>query len=439
MNSLYFSRIRKSETLDIYTGLNSPLILFSEVDGTALATIHFRVSERLYDRNVKNARTFIAPYPKKPNNDIQHFQGLINKPNQEIELVITNTNPKGYINFNLMKTNETVSETNPGGINEINELRPYESYAVRCDQNNNLPMILKKYICNDTNKTITIKQNEEENKKNGNNTKGTYIFLSVAPQSNDEELVKRFSKTLWKVSDLIPVKPKLSSLNRRSFYNQNGGYDRFRRSLRFDSHFNNLSLESNTNNELFDNLNETGVTFESSYQDNNTYSTTLPQNMYFSNINSTTLPPQLLYESSIPKLNDDIILDSEVGKITYGTEKINVNSMETNITYNYEVTSKHCVLGLSINENIEFINTPNDFLNDLNIEAEKLIIKINEKKYDEFLKGKIFKSDDCVICLESDIDCVLYSCAHKCGHYTCLETLNKCPVCRESIIAKLKQ
>lgn len=55
------------------------------------------------------------------------------------------------------------------------------------------------------------------------------------------------------------------------------------------------------------------------------------------------------------------------------------------------------------------------------------------------VKGKIFKSEDCVICLESDIDCVLYSCAHKCGHSTCLETLNKCPVCRKSIIAKLKQ
>jgi len=45
-------------------------------------------------------------------------------------------------NFNIFKKDIKTDRVNPGGLNEINELRPFESYAVQCDQENNGVLIL---------------------------------------------------------------------------------------------------------------------------------------------------------------------------------------------------------------------------------------------------------------------------------------------------------
>lgn len=142
---------------------------------------------------------------------------------------------------------------------------------------------------------------------------------------------------------------------------------------------------------------------------------------------------------SKPKLDADSVMKSELGKISYGFDKITVNSAETNILYNYELTSRPCVIGLSINQNLEFVKFDIDRnMTELTETAQNLVNDIVNKKYDEFLKGKVYESTDCAICLEPDVNCVLYTCAHKCGHHDCVKTLSKCPICRAFIRAKLK-
>ena len=147
ISSTYFQKLCSDTDnhLETYAPIGDPLILFSEVDGTALASIHLRPSSRYRAKTDMNARMLIASYSERNDGEIQRYQGLCNMENQEFELVITNLSPKGNINFNLMKTNDAVTETNPCGINEINELREYESYAVQCDQMNNFPLILQKF------------------------------------------------------------------------------------------------------------------------------------------------------------------------------------------------------------------------------------------------------------------------------------------------------
>ena len=45
--------------------------------------------------------------------------------------------------------------------------------------------------------------------------------------------------------------------------------------------------------------------------------------------------------------------------------------------------------------------------------------------------------NECVICYEADVDCVLYSCGHMCMCFSCavqqFDTSGECPLCRATI------
>lgn len=88
---------------------------------------------------------------------------------------------------------------------------------------NNLPLILQT-IKDQSDKTIMVKQDEDEQKEKGTKSKGTYVFLSVAPQIDNKELCDRFKKTVWKVTDIIPViHSYVPNLQRAELWNQHGG------------------------------------------------------------------------------------------------------------------------------------------------------------------------------------------------------------------------
>jgi hypothetical protein len=153
------------------------------------------------------------------------------------------------------------------------------------------------------------------------------------------------------------------------------------------------------------------------------------------------LPPAIApLGVSKPIVNEEIIKKSDIGIVTYGTDKLNVKSMSTNLIFDNEATSKQCIIGLSINENLVFIDIDiSKKLKELKEKCKDYISDINNNKYDSFLKGKIYDSETCAICLDDNLDCVLYSCGHKCGHYECMLTYTKCPMCSNYITAKLKQ
>lgn len=527
-----FTELQSGETHQIYATSGQPLVLFSEVDATSLASIHFSPSGRYGAKVHKEAKALIAPYPGKDQEDVQRFQGLINKDSQEFELTITNLCSKGMINFNLLKTNDAVTETNPGGLNEINELRPFESYTVRCDQMNNLPLILQKFRDSVTKQSMTVEKDETEQKEKKIASKGTNIFLSVVPQESVKELVARFAKTVWKVSDIVviqhtkppaPVYRGWGGRERGIVLESSGpvramGYTGYRggeesayfggvpesatvtrgfgsrgihlesapasasarapgsASVSADYMLDQISRQRDTMNESksksmskgfvaadmaraesndddVDDLEEEECDDDSDSDDSPLVLSRAVPRTYESSrfVAESARCESASYESrsnsrSVAKsayktnVNQNTVKQSEIGTIAYGDEHIDVRSAQTGIDYDYTVPSRPCVLGLSISENLEFTKVDlKQKITDLTEDAKKLLDDIVNKKFEDFLKGKIYVSDQCTICLNENPDCVLYNCAHRCGHYDCMVTLSRCPVCRNHVSAKLRQ
>ena len=209
LNVQYFEKVhvesREGIQYESYRPRDKPMVLFSLVDGAPLASLTLRCQTTPTQISFDNTRgkALITARPDNSTDDLQKFQGLIDRDGQEFELVITNLSSSGHINFNVLKSDEKVSTVNPLGLNEINELRPSESYAIKCSQENNLSLILSSIKDEATGASVSIKQDEDHSKQTGEKTKGTYYFLSVVPEASNKELCTKFEKTVWRCVDLL--------------------------------------------------------------------------------------------------------------------------------------------------------------------------------------------------------------------------------------------
>jgi len=228
LNHKYFTKIhsiaKDNISYDCYKPKHNSLILFSE-DGTPLASF------QLLSQNI-NEKPGRAVITERPLEDVpadlkntQLFQGMINIDNQEIEFVITNLTDLGYINYNIMKSSGKITEINPGGLNEINELRPNESYAVQSDQNANNASIILSTVKDSVGATISVKTDEVS--KAPTERKGTYYYLSVVPELVKKDLCKLYEKTVWRTVDFFVKIRKVAPQNQAEFRairpNQYGG------------------------------------------------------------------------------------------------------------------------------------------------------------------------------------------------------------------------
>lgn len=215
LNIQYFEKVHVETKNDIkyesYRPRDKPMVLFSLKDGSPLASLTLRcqTTSTQVDSKGTRGKALITARPDNSTEELQKFQGLIDRDGQEFEFVITNLSSSGYINFNILKSDEKVTSVNPEGLNEINELRPNESYAVKCSQENNLSLILSSIVDKETGSSITIKQDEDHSKQTGEKTKGTYYFLSIVPQASNKELCDRFDKTIWRCVDLLARETKV--------------------------------------------------------------------------------------------------------------------------------------------------------------------------------------------------------------------------------------
>src|SRR4029078_7256134 len=147
LDTRYFKTLYKESKDDfeyqLVQPLDHPMVLFSKLDGLPLASLHLRCQNNEHQNDSKGNRGKALITKRPYHSEFPcDFQGIIDRDGQEFELVISNLSGDGYINFNIMKESTTVGEINPGGLNQINEIRPYESYAVKCDQKDNLTLIL---------------------------------------------------------------------------------------------------------------------------------------------------------------------------------------------------------------------------------------------------------------------------------------------------------
>ena len=535
LNTQYFEKIYSDTCGEVlyesYRPRDKPMILFSLVDGSPLAalTLRCQVTSTQIDLNGTRGRALISSCTDNFMPDLQRFQGLIDRDGQEFELVISNLSSKGHINFNILKSDEKVSSVNPFGLNEINELRGDESYAVKCSQENNLSLILSSIKDETTGNTITIKEDENAAKKTGDKTKGTYYFLSIVPEKSNTELCNKFAKTTWKCVDLFVKQTPISSIQHNSLsglgQNEflyefgalgaprhfgrvgrtrsnsmlensttrvNNSYTKSKKcsKVRSDSiagdilpnsmmetfSLDNATVNTNFSSSMLDNapkLTSTsldvmeGGASESNYKKESNDSLILDDCCEIDTLELDNSDNNLSYynedhednedyESNIDTANEkkikktsntfalqklsmhqdnDIIMNSQAASIKYG-QKLEVNSIETGIEYDFDKSCSRCVIGLSISDKLTFF--PEADIQSLVEDSKELIKEYQESKYVSTLE-KVFDLGDCCICLDENPDTVFYQCGHKCIHIACIDKdLHKCPVCRIRISAYLK-
>lgn len=441
-----FSEKHDGVEFQIVKPIGNPMILFSKIDGSPLAALHLRCQDKQQNSEIGKALITKRPYQSSFQCD---FQGIINTNGQAFELVITNLADSGYINFNILKQNKQVGEVNPGGLNQINELRPFESYAVQCDQSNNRILILNAIEKPDKKEFLTV--NEAEEIKTSNDPMGTYYFLSVVPEINKEELTNKFKETVWACADVFCLKKKIIEpmINIPESGNSGRPFPCLFGSQRFNTRndsglesllLNNLSPTMSMPMESLRNLSSDMTTSMKRIKkgsSNKRNESSIQEKSSFGTSNDFDMDME---ESG--ELNDDVIKNSFASEVKYGKE-IQVNSYDSNIEYSYDHASAPCVLGLSISNKLEFKTLLN---NESLLEIGKELISDAIKNQSKELLNKltkIFEEDKCAICLddnlqENPLDIIFYQCGHKCCHYDCAKTMNKCPLCRNLIAASIK-
>jgi len=138
-------------------------------------------------------------------------------------------------------------------------------------------------------------------------------------------------------------------------------------------------------------------------------------------------------------VSTDVIMASKAAAVTGGRD-ITVYSCDTDIEYDYDKLSQHCILGLSVAENIEFRQLSDEDEVNMLKDAKEIIQNIINKKYLDFLdKNRVYESAECCVCMDDKPDTIIYVCGHKCIHYDCLaRELKACPMCRKTITAYLQ-
>jgi hypothetical protein len=125
---------------------------------------------------------------------------------------------------------------------------------------------------------------------------------------------------------------------------------------------------------------------------------------------------------------------TQAGELSYG-EHVDVRSGFTGHDYAYEQASEPTVLCMSIWEGMQFLPMPSNAVNEALASEVQEWIENEGKALIESLNA-IFKTETCVIDLESEADTVICTCGHQCLHHSNVRgNLRHCPMCRSPITA----
>jgi hypothetical protein len=161
--------------LALYQPIGYPLVLRSKKDDRDLASIH------IMDGTAPHIKPIISKLP----NDDDRYQIIFGKDDTNMLIVITNFCHEGYVKLDLMKDDRIINEVDPGGINQINEVRPFQSYEINADfTNQNRQIIVSK---KKTSSGEHVKLEDDEKKPAGEKV-GDYIYLTVTPRMEFQHL-----------------------------------------------------------------------------------------------------------------------------------------------------------------------------------------------------------------------------------------------------------
>jgi len=399
LNQTYFAKI-STKTYDsleftgyLSKGTGNTMVLFGN-DSTPILAIHFAPQNTEKDESAKCA---IAER-KTDQEGQQLFQGLINKDNESIMLVLTNLTDD-FLRVEISPYNNKDKKHGKNLVNKINALRPFETIEVKSDNNNNDKTLILSAIKKSDGQNLTVKDDEKHEEQ-----QGTYFSLMAFPPKTNRKVCDLFENTYWRTTNKIVTKTETKTPN---FHEE----DIF-------SSPTYRGFTNNKNNSVYDDY----LLFEDA-----------PVYRGFH-----TSP----HVTETPIIDNDTILNSSSAKIIHG-DKIDVQVQQQNIDFQ-ETGSISCVIGLSVQEALKF--SDGQTIKSLEEEIQNDIdVMINNQKAnhiigsDNMKNTKKFVSAMCSICLDGTPDTTFYNCGHCVTHQKCSEKLTTCPICRSYINARLTE
>jgi len=446
LDSKYFEILAYEDVADVGYYIvrpeGNPMILYSNVDGSPLAALELKCTS-------KHGKSLIT---KRYSGDTD-FQGLINEDKQEFMFIITNLTGYGMINFNIMHNDSKVVDVDPraekGGVNQVNEIHPYQSYEIKCDQKDNLTFILDS-IKTDSGHKLTVAEAEAKSQP-----EGTKFYLSVVPEADNTDLIRKFTETFWTCSDVLCVEDITSKNSITKGYSSDVLYVEDITSKNYIT----KGYSTSAQDDRSPNMPVQHMSFSIPH-----YFDTPPDSRDFGMSERSPSAKDIIKESqlsfgcskqllvddfanckiytgipSYKNKNMDVVIDNSTAAKLGKGRHIDVRSKKTDNKYEFDYHSVKCTLGLSICENLQFMKpSPVEELKRVAGAMMKDILESKHQQYRDQLT-KLYESEQCVICLEDNSapDTIFYSCGHKCCHMNCAETLKNCPFCRLHITAKL--
>ena len=451
LNSDYFelagSKTNDNMTYECVKPKGNPMILFSQKDGSPLFSIHLKPKEQ-------DVKSVIAERLDNENKEIQKFQGMINKDDQKFAIVVTNLSSDGCCSFQLFKTNKDATATSNYSINEINSLRANETVEIDADKSAGSKAMILKTITTKDGVKVSLQESEKPERKEEFNNKSTYFYITVTPE-NIPKLKEKYQSTVWKCVDYFIRSVEVIEQPQSMGALLVGGGPGFAGDLNIGGD-GTLTLEGGVgigqrlhieNDNIVGFHQKTGALVihggiacsKSLYNGDN------PNELKNSDQRRSIDDGSLVTYGGVACSKDTYIggntniLESKASEIKQG-EEIKVNAVEQFIDLDYSLQSQKCILGLSVQEDLEFVEVVETeaTIKEEKEQTEKCIELFINKKYEEFLKKKSYDSVECCVCMEGAPDTIHYQCGHKCCHHECGKDLVTCPICRSRIKAKLK-
>lgn len=366
----------------------STMVLYSKKTRTPLAAL---ILTTPLDRGVMSLLTKRPPPAgdEAAANGAAYFQGMLNMPDQEFTFTMVNFSQDGYINFNILHTPHEVREVDPGpewGINQVNEIYTGEAYTVDCDQRTNKTMVLQ-MLKTETGREVKVKETQSSDPLH---LRGLTFHLSVVPAANAPLLVTYFREgTYWECSQYVICRSVVPLTKSRS------------RGLTCST------VETSSANRFFSSVDD-----NDDEDDNDEEKDSGEQD-----------------ETSA--IVEPMDIDSTVaGSLSYG-RSVDVRVGFTGVGYRYDLASAPTTLCMSIYEGMKFRPLPD--IATLAAQDIKDWVE-NQGKTLMMALPAIYKSDKCVVDLESEADVVIIQCGHECLNHKNTAGIIKCPLCRREIM-----
>ncbi len=460
----YFEVISSKKSVDKKTEYKvlrpkgHPLTLMSKFDGNPIVTIFFKSA---------TASTLIT---KALNGMSVDFQCIINKDNKEFTVPVYN-HRNFYMHFGMRQKDGKI-------INTANCLKPNSVYVIKSNAQTKCALVAKAVIDNskdnkNKDKKVTVKDKTDDEKKK--DLGGEYT-INLMPETKDgcKEI---FEETYWITPDFLGETHKIiervgeslenlnylhecadtwsdsdsdSNINEKRAIGQNNkdrGKDgdslknkKIKKPDYFDDEDNNSGSDTDSGPVVQPKAKKMSKKKSGPKLIKKSSSNSSKKEQILQDVQKKIVDTQKGGDNKkSSKKQDDLkklVENSHVAEIVSG-KKLTESTKDIDIEIDFKTNSAPCKIGISVSTTIVFrTNTDADIKKEAEIFLEEYI-KNNGKILQENIK--IFTSDECAICLETNeempLNLIYYNCGHKCTHFECGNKLVKCPICTKIITA----